>query len=266
MPVLFRALCLAGLTVCGAAAAQPVEVDLQLVLAVDVSRSMDADEQRLQRLGYVEAFRHPAVIKAIQAGVIGRIAVTYVQWAGAGLQEVVVPWSLVDGAASAAAFADRLAAVPLIAWRRTSISGGLDFSAGLFEGSSFRSEPRVIDISGDGPNNAGATVTLARDRAVAAGIVINGLPVLLKTGRGIGFFDIDRLDRYYEDCVIGGFGAFIVSVREAAEFATAIRRKLILEIAGARPHLVPAQARAPEERMDCLIGEKLWQEFMRGRE
>lgn len=261
-------LCLAPL---GAAA--QTTVDLQLVLAVDTSRSMDEDEQRLQRAGYVAALRDPQVIRAIGSGPLGRIAVTYVEWAGQGLQAVLVPWTLIDGAEAAARVADRLAAIPLQRMRRTSISDALTFSAAAFEESGFVAARRVIDISGDGPNNSGFLVTDARDAAVARGITINGLPIMLKPGSMSGFFDVRDLDLYYEDCVIGGFGAFIVTVQHPAEFAGAIRRKLILEIAGppAASPLVPAQWTDPQSgriiaETDCQIGEKLWDAWMNGME
>jgi hypothetical protein len=250
----------------GVGQAQQQEVDLQLVLAVDVSRSMDADEQLLQREGYIAAFLHPEVISAIQGGFLGRIAVTYVEWAGATLQNVVVPWTLVDTAAAGAAFAGRLAEAPIASLQRTSISGALTFTSTLFARNGFKSERRVIDVSGDGPNNAGIPVAVARDVAVSQGIVINGLPLLLKTGGLFSFFDIPNLDYYYEDCVIGGAGAFLIVVDDMTEFAQAIRRKIVLEIAGAQPRLLPAQQREMNPRSDCLIGEKMWEEFMSGQE
>lgn len=256
----------------GRTAAQ-TPVDLQLVLAVDISRSMDEDEQRLQRAGYVAALRDPEVIRAIEGGPLGRIAVTYVEWAGQGLQSVLVPWTLIDGAAAGARIADRLAALPLQRLRRTSISDALTFSAGLFDGSGFASARRVIDVSGDGPNNSGFLVTSARDAVLEEGITINGLPIMLKTAYPSGFFDVRDLDLYYEDCVIGGFGAFIVTVQEPGEFAAAIRRKLILEIAGRQPppRLIPAQWTDPQTgritgEIDCQIGEKLWDAWMNGME
>ncbi|MDF1792365.1 MAG: DUF1194 domain-containing protein [Thalassobaculaceae bacterium] len=251
----------------------PSTVDLQLVLAVDISRSMDHDEQRLQRAGYVAALRDPEVIRAIEDGPLGRIAVTYVEWAGQGLQTILVPWTLVDGSAAAARVADRLAALPLQRLRRTSISDALSFSSRHFETSGFTSPRRVIDVSGDGPNNSGFLVTGARDAVLEQGITINGLPIMLKTGLPSGFFDVRDLDLYYEDCVIGGFGAFIVTVQDAARFADAIRRKLILEIAGSTPspRIVPAQFTAPRSaqlsaQTDCQIGEKLWDAWMNGME
>lgn len=262
---------------CGPARAQ-TPVDLQLVLAVDISRSMDQDEQSLQRAGYVAALRDPTVIAAIQSGPLGRIALSYVEWAGQGLQTVLVPWTLVDGAKSAGLVADALAGQPYQRLRRTSISNALTFSAGQFATSGFTSPRRVIDISGDGPNNAGFQVTEARDAVIDQGITINGLPIMLKTGYPSGFFDVQHLDLYYEDCVIGGFGAFLVTVQDAGEFASAIRRKMILEIAGRTPTpgLVPAQWTPVQGSLtpsgqgfaatDCQIGEKLWDSWMRGAE
>lgn len=247
----------------GPLAAEEQRVDLELVLAVDISLSMDYDEQRVQREGYAGAFRHPEVISAIRTGGgFGRIAVTYVEWAGVGTPRIVVPWTVVDGAETAEAFAARLDAAPLEHALRTSISTAIQFSAALFDDSGYRGLRRVIDVSGDGPNNQGIMVTDARDATIRQGIVINGLPVMLKQGNPAGFFDINDLDVYYEDCVIGGTGAFIVPVYEKAKFAAAIRRKLVLEIAGLEPRLVPAQAANKAPRIDCLIGERLWQQYM----
>jgi hypothetical protein len=237
------------------AARAETEVDLALVLAVDVSRSMDVDEQRLQRDGFVEAFRSDAVHEAIRKGAIGRIAVTYVEWSGPEQQSVVVPWTLVDGPDRAIGFSNRLASTPIGLIFSTSISGAIDFSVRLFARSEVDALRRVIDISGDGPNNTGRTVTIARDDAVAKGITINGLPFMLKRPSGRG--EIENLDLYYRDCVIGGPGAFIVPVRERHQFADAIRTKLMREIAGViepEPLIRRAQDR---ERSNCLIGETL---------
>lgn len=258
---------LATLVVLGA---EPVvaetAVDLELVLAVDVSRSMDYDEQVLQRGGYVSAFRHPSVIAAIRRGAHGRIAVTYVEWAGFELQTIIVPWILVDGKATAAEFARRMAQAPIQDMRQTSISGGLIFASRLFNANGFKGTRRVIDISGDGPNNTGMPVTAARDLVVASGIIINGLPVMLHR-QSRGYYDIGNLDAFYEDCVIGGFGSFILKVTAKEKFATAIRRKLILEIAGRQPlrrvRAMPAQFSPRAPRVDCLVGEKLWSQRWR---
>ncbi len=236
------------------------EVDLELVLAVDISRSMDFDEQELQRAGYVEAFRHPDVIAAIGAGLTGRIAVTYLEWAGPGAQLHVIPWTLIDGPQSAHAFADAMAAAPIGRERRTSISDGLIVAASLLADSPYAGLRKVIDVSGDGPNNTGPPVLEARQMVLDLGITINGLPIVLRPGGG--FYDVADLDLYYEHCVIGGPGAFLVTVETLDRFALAIRRKLMLEIAGAIPRPVRAaatrvQADSFRSDYDCLIGEKL---------
>lgn len=248
-------------------------VDVELILAVDVSLSMDLEEQRLQRDGYVAAFRHAAVIRAITTGGLGRIAVTYIEWAGANIQHVVLPWRVIDSEAGALAFADDLASRPISRARMTSISSALEFAAAQFASSGERGLRRVIDVSGDGPNNAGRGVGAVRDELIARGIVINGLPIVLKPRSFSGFFDITSLDQYYQDCVIGGPGAFMIPVRAASEFPTAIRQKLLLEIAGlseTRPlPVVRTQATAPSPpgtgKSDCLIGEKLWQRYLLDR-
>jgi hypothetical protein len=241
-----------GLAPVGAAA--KTEVDLALVLAVDVSRSMDPEEQQLQRDGYVEAFRSGAVHAAIRKGAIGRIAVTYIEWSGAAEQKIVIPWSILDGAGAATAFADQLAEAPIGRVYSTSISGAIDFAVRLIDQSDTDPLRMVIDISGDGPNNTGRGVTAARDAAVADGIVINGLPFMLK--RPTGFGDMENLDRYYEDCVIGGPGAFVVPIRDRTEIIEATRTKLIREISAAP---VPESAVRPiqgRSQANCMIGEQ----------
>lgn len=238
------------------------EVDLELILAVDVSRSMDRDEQKLQRDGYVAAVQHPSVLYAISQGLLGKIAVTYVEWAGQGLQKVTVPWTIISGKSSAEQFARRLGEAPLIQWRRTGISGALLAAADLFENNGYRGLRRVVDVSGDGPNNSGIPVYEARDRLIKKGIIINGLPIMLKSPQWSGFFDIENLDIYYEDCVIGGPGSFWIAVRDAKEFANAIRRKLLLEIAYQDNFkLQRAFVGRKQARIDCLIGEKRWQQY-----
>ena len=203
------------------AAAQEVPVDLELVLAVDISGSVDEVEALLQREGYMAALRHPDVIGAIQGGMFGRVAVAYVEWAGDYYQRTVLDWSLLDGADSAHAFADALAETPLSTAHWTSLSGAIDYAMTLFP-SPFRASRRVIDISGDGFNNRGRSVTAARDEAVAAGVGINGLPILALE---------PDLDRYYYDIVIGGPGAFVIVAKDYETFADAILKKLITEIA-----------------------------------
>ena len=230
---------------------QAAEVDLALVLAVDISNSMDPDEQELQRQGFVEAFRSRLVHDAIRNGMLGRVVVTYMEWAGATNQHVVVPWTEIGAAEDALSFADQLARAPIRRAPRTSISGAIDFSVGLLaqrQGDALR---QVIDVSGDGANNQGRTVTQARDEAVAKGITINGLPLMLK--RPASVWDVETLDEHYRDCVIGGPGAFMIPVRERAQFAEAIKTKIIREIAGREPGLpiIPAQAQAA----NCLAAE-----------
>jgi hypothetical protein len=235
------------------------EVDLALVLAVDISYSMDTEEQALQREGFAEAFRSPLVHDAIRRGMLGRIAVTYMEWAGAADQTVIVPWTVLDNPESIMAFAHRIAATPLRRAQRTSIAGAIDFSVRLLEKSGFEAARRVIDISGDGPNNQGRIVTVARNEAVAKGITINGLPLML---RRPGYLDIAELDTYYRDCVIGGTGAFLVPVRGRDQFAQAIKTKILLEIAGLTPPEPLLRRIQAPARSDCLIGETQWRDRM----
>jgi Protein of unknown function (DUF1194) len=241
------------------AAQADTDVDVELVLAVDVSYSMDPDEQALQREGYVTALKSREFLDALRHGAHGRIAVTYVEWAGVTDQKILMPWRLIDGADTATAVADEIARAPYRRAYRTSISGALAFAAAQFANSGYRGIRRVIDVSGDGANNQGPPVVVVRDQVVAQGITINGLPIMLKQPAP-GSIDIDNLDVYYEDCVIGGAGAFVVPIRETEQFKEATRTKLVLEIASlvVRPPLVPVSAAAP--RVSCTIGERLWQQ------
>jgi hypothetical protein len=239
------------------ARAQDSQVDLELILAVDVSRSMDALEQRVQRQGYIEAIKHPEVLAAIKSGMHGRIAVTYYEWAGPGSQQVVVPWTIVDGLDSAEAFARRIEPGLVIGRFGTSISASLAFGARLFDGNGFSSPRRVIDVSGDGPNNIGPPILPAREVVLKKGITINGLPIMLERS-GVDPFSVPNLDAYYRDCVVGGPGSFTLAVTAIDQFEIAIRRKLIQEIAAAQPHVIPiAQDEEANQTSDCLIGEKL---------
>lgn len=236
-----------------AARASPVAaepVDVELVLAVDISRSMDGEEFALQRAGYVAALRHPDFIAAVNAGMHGRIAVTYFEWAGTVREESQIPWQVIDGAETADAFALRLEALPVRSFRGTSISSALIHGATLFDRNEFDSFRKVIDISGDGPNNIGMPVVAARDAAVRAGIVVNGLPILIRPSS-----TVRELDRYYAECVTGGPGSFVLPIKQASEFGIAIRRKLILEVSGAPPPsgALPVQAAEP---VDCERGER----------
>ena len=236
-----------------------IPVDVELVLAVDISYSMDPDEQALQREGYVQALTSRDFLRALKEGMHGKIAVTYFEWAGYTEQKVIVPWRLIEGPESADAVAAEIANAPYRRAARTSISGALLFALPLFESSGYRGARRVIDVSGDGTNNNGQLVTLARDEALSKGITINGLPIMLKRPTP-SMMDIDQLDVYYEDCVIGGPGAFVVPIREREKFTEAIRNKLLLEIASHVPaaRIMPASADRP--RISCTIGERMWQD------
>jgi hypothetical protein len=227
------------------AAADDVEVDVELVLAVDISQSMDEYEQQVQRDGYVSALVSEEMMKAVAYGMTGKVAVTYIEWGGVGEQFVVADWQLIDGPESAEAFAARLAEAPLKTVQRTSISSALAYAGGLFADNGYKGARQVIDISGDGPNNQGGVVTTSRDALVAQGVTINGLPLMLTDGAS--WYHLPNLDHYYEDCVIGGPGSFVVPVRSLDGFADAIRLKLVLEIAGLMdqaPRLIPAGGRA----------------------
>jgi hypothetical protein len=238
------------------------EVDVALVLAVDISFSMDLEELAVQRAGYVEALRSPEVHKAIEGGATGRIAITFFEWAGSHIQHHLIPWSVIDSPASANRLADELEKQPTRRGQRTSVAGAIDTGARLLDEAPLRALRKVIDISGDGPNNMGRPVTQARDEALDKGITINGLPVIMKRP---GYLDIDQLDLYYEDCVIGGRNAFSIPIREKAQFAQTIRTKLVMEISEApdfgNPLIQRAQAKIP--RVSCTVGEDMWRERMR---
>jgi hypothetical protein len=237
----------------------PVPVDVELVLAVDVSYSMDPEEQALQREGYIQAITSNEFLRALREGINGKIAMTYFEWANAGDQKIVVPWRLIDGPAAADAFAAEIARAPYRRSFRTSISGALQFAAPLFDNSGYRGVRRVIDVSGDGANNHGPLLAPMRDEVVAKGITINGLPIMLKAPATAGM-DIDELDIYYEDCVIGGPGAFVIPIKERGKFKEATRTKLLLEVASRTPAPRVMQASSDAPRISCTIGERLWQQ------
>ena len=216
----------------GAVLAQERPVDLELVLAVDISGSVDEEEAALQRDGYVTALVDDRVVSAMGGGPFGAVAVTYVEWAGEDHQRVVVPWTLIGSREEAERFSGAIGAAPLSTARWTSLSGAIDHAATLFDGNGFEGVRRVIDISGDGVNNRGRPPSLARDEAVAAGITINGLPILNDRPNPWGGPAPIDLDRYYEENVIGGPGAFYIAARDFDDFAAAILSKLIREIAG----------------------------------
>jgi len=234
-------------------------VDVELALAVDVSLSMSPGELEIQRHGYAAALTHDTVIQAIRDGINGRIAITYFEWAGDFSHRVLVPWTVIASAEDAARVASMLTATPPQSARRTSISGAINFASDLFAESTYRGMRRVLDISGDGPNNQGTPVTDARDALVASGITINGLPLMTNDGFTTSY-DVRDLDTYYTECVIGGPGSFVIPVNDWSQFPEAVRRKLVIELAGgetdpARPPITLAQA---GPAYDCLIGEKMW--------
>lgn len=232
---------------------------MELVLAVDVSRSMSPRELEIQRRGYAEALVSDEVLQAIARGFTGRIALTYMEWAGSGSTRVVVDWTMISERGDAERVAAALMAHMPTALRRTSISGAIDTAAKQFANNGFTSYRQVIDVSGDGPNNDGRPVVAARDAAVSQGIVINGLPLMTTDGFG-GMWHLDDLDLYYLNCVVGGPGAFVIPVRDWGAFTDAVRRKLVLDIAGlpsvATPGAAPARDAAPADH-DCLIGERI---------
>ena len=246
------------------AQAADTEVDVELVLAVDVSRSMSAMELEIQRRGYAEALVSEAVVKAVTSGLHGKVAITYVEWAGQFSQRTIVPWTLIENTADAQAFALKVTANFNSSLRRTSISGALDHATTLFNGNGFKGIRRVIDVSGDGPNNDGRTVVPARDAAIAKGIVINGLPLMTKDGMGVQWH-LNDLDEYYRQCVTGGPGSFVIPVLTWEKFPEAVRQKLVLELARNTdtPIQKAAYKGATQDGYDCEIGEKIWENIRR---
>src|ERR1700744_1439772 len=232
-------------------------VDVELVIAVDVSYSMDMDELAIQREGYAQAIVSKEFLQALKNLPNGRISITYFEWAAAGDQKIIIPWRLIDGPETADAVSNEIMNIPVRRASRTSISGAIYFAMPLFEQDPYHGLRRVIDISGDGPNNDGAPVTGARDEALSKGIIINGLPIMVKEP-SYSTMDIDNLDWYYEDCVIGGPGSFVVSIKDRDKFKEAIRTKLLLEVAGKQPEGRVMHVADKEPRIPCMIGEKIW--------
>jgi hypothetical protein len=234
-------------------------VDVELVLAVDVSYSMDLDELAVQREGYAQAIVSKQFLQALKSLPNGKISITYFEWAASSDQKIIIPWRVIDGPETADAVADEILKTPIRRASRTSISGAIYFALPLFEANPYRGLRQVIDISGDGPNNNGAPILPAREAALAKGITINGLPIMVKEP-SLSTMDIENLDWYYEDCVIGGPGSFVVPIKDREKFKEAIRTKLLLEVAGRTPErrIVPVAEREP--RVSCLIGEKIWQD------
>jgi hypothetical protein len=234
-------------------------VDVELVLAVDVSYSMDMDELAIQREGYAQAIVSKEFLQALKTLPNGKIAITYFEWAASSDQKIIIPWRLIDGPETADAVASEIMKTPIRRASRTSISGAINFAMPLFDENPYHGLRRVIDISGDGPNNNGAPVTGAREAALEKGIVINGLPIMVKEP-SYSTMDIDNLDWYYEDCVIGGPGSFVVAIKDREKFKEAIRAKLLLEVAGRTPERRVVPVAEKEPRVSCMIGEKIWQD------
>ncbi|MFA1624662.1 DUF1194 domain-containing protein [Rhizobium mongolense] len=232
------------------------EVDVELVLAVDTSRSMDYEEVRIQREGYVVALKHEEFIDAVKNGLTGRIAISYFEWAGYVVPDSVIDWQLIETQQDAIDFAGKLEARPISTQRRTSISAAIAQGATMIASSPYDGIKEVIDVSGDGPNNSGDPVMSTRDKATKAGIVINGLAIMLRPAEAPS-----GPDRYYADCVIGGPGSFVLPVRKIEDFAVAVRRKLVMEISGLTPPAAVRKIAGDVPATDCLIGEKQWQDL-----
>jgi hypothetical protein len=238
-------LIVAGAASFPAAAAGAEQVDLLLVLAADVSRSVDAAKFQLQREGYAAAVSDPRVLDAIRSGRNSRIGLTFIEWSGVGSQRVLIDWTTIGDADSAKSFGDRLLEAPRSFADRTSISGAILFAMEQFARAPHQSTRRTIDISGDGTNNSGADVTLARDEAVAKGVTINGLVIFSETPLS---WNPDHtnppggLDNYYRRNVVGGPGAFVLAAENFNSFGEAIIKKLIAEVAQA--HAAPPRRAA----------------------
>src|SRR3954447_339684 len=235
-------------------------VDVELVLAVDVSYWMDMDELAIQREGYAQAIISKEFLQALKSLPNGKIAVTYFEWAASSDQKIIIPWRLIDGPETADAVAAEIMKTPIRRASRTSISGAIHFAIPLFDENPYRGLRRVIDISGDGPNNNGPLEPGGGDAALEKGIIINGLPIMVKEP-SYSTMDIDNLDYYYEDCVVGGPGSFVITIKDREKFKEAIRTKLLLEVAGRMPErpIVPAaDPQPPQPRVSCQIGEKIW--------
>jgi hypothetical protein len=235
MAHLLRLIVLTLLLAGSAAAQDKKEVDLALALAIDISGSIDPDEAKLQREGYVQAFRDPVIVKAILGGSHGRIAVAYFEWSDAWVQRLLIDWTLLDSESAIANFATRLANAPISIARRTSISGAIRYAIPLFGRSPYDAERKVLDISGDGSNNDGGLVTDIRYEALKERIVINGLPIMNDRPNPFGFPSETDLDSYYLHCVTGGPRSFVEVARNFEDFPRAVRKKLLQEVADLGP-------------------------------
>lgn len=245
-------------------------VDLELILAIDISGSVDAEEGKLQRDGYITALQDPEVIRAIRSGIEGKIAIAYFEWSGPETKRLLLDWTLIDDEASAKAAAAKLATFPIRSAMSTSISGAIDYAMPMY-GKAFESDRRVLDISGDGPNNAGRLVTAAREAALERGITINAVPIINNRPNVTGFPQLENLDLYFQHCVIGGPGAFLIVAEGFESFAEAIKKKMIIEIADlTSPHArwslpSPVQLASQDYAPGCDIGERQSREFWQRR-
>jgi len=272
------------------------DIDLALALGIDISGSIDPEEAKLQRQGYVMAFRDPVIVKAILGGPNGRIAVAYYEWSDSWMQKLLIDWTLLDSEQAIADFVTRLDEAPISIARRTSISGAIRYAVQLFGRSPYEPTRKVLDISGDGSNNDGGLVTDMRYEALKEKIVINGLPIMNDRPNPFGFPNEEDLDRYYLHCVTGGPRSFVEVAHNFDDFPRAVRKKLLQEVADLGPHGGPrrdfdiglgsltdgtrlAQARRPrpndeedytkfvrpEYELGCGVGEKRSREFWQRR-
>jgi hypothetical protein len=252
MAKLLRLVALSLLFAFSASAQDKKEVDLALALAIDISGSIDPDEAKLQREGYVQAFRDPVIMKAILGGSHGRIAVAYYEWSDAWVQRLLIDWTLLDSEAAIMSFTTRLANAPISIARRTSISGAIRYAIPLFGRSPFEAERKVLDISGDGSNNDGGLVTDMRYEALKERIVINGLPIMNDRPNPFGFPSESDLDRYYLHCVTGGPRSFVEVAQNFEDFPRAVRKKLLQEVADIGPAFGPLFG--PVSDFDIALG------------
>ncbi len=252
MVKLLRIVAISLLIAFSASAQDKKEVDLALALAIDISGSIDPDEAKLQREGYVQAFRDPVIVKAILGGSHGRIAVAYYEWSDAWVQRLLIDWTLLDSEAAIMEFTTRLANAPISIARRTSISGAIRYALPLFGRSPYEAERKVLDISGDGSNNDGGLVTDMRYEALKERIVINGLPIMNDRPNPFGFPSESDLDKYYLHCVTGGPRSFVEVATNFEDFPRAVRKKLLQEVANLSPELGPLKG--PVNDFDIALG------------
>lgn len=242
------------------AAYEATSVDVELVIAVDISHSMEQDELALQREGYAQALVSREFLQALSNGPHGKVAVTYFEWSAIGDQKLILPWRVIEGPESADAVASEIINAPIRRGSRTSISGAISFAMPLFAENPYRGLRRVLDVSGDGPNNNGPPVTDARDEAIGKGITINGLPIMMKEP-SYPFSTVSKnLDLYYRDCVTGGPGSFVMTIRERKEVKEAIRTKLVLEVASLAPERKTVLATENRASVNCMIGDNVFRD------